>query len=130
MSLTLLDTHLILWGAAEPHRLPRSARACMEDPARQLAFSVVAIWEVSIKLTRRRPGFAFDPARLRRLLLGNGYREIDITGEHALAVRDLPALHGDPFDRILIAQARVEGASLLTVDAAMARYGAPVELAQ
>ncbi|MBX9701588.1 MAG: type II toxin-antitoxin system VapC family toxin [Acetobacteraceae bacterium] len=126
--LVLLDTHLILWGAAEPHRLPAAARARIEDPATHLAFSVVAIWEVSIKLARRRPGFLFDPARLRTLLLANGYREIDITGAHALAVRDLPRVHGDPFDRILIAQARVEGATLLTVDAAMARYGAPVEL--
>ena len=99
----------------------------MEDPRQALAFSVVAIWEVTIKLTRRRPGFSFDPARLRRLLIASGYREINITGEHALAVRDLPPVHGDAFDRILIAQARVEGARLLTVDAAMARYGAPVE---
>jgi PIN domain nuclease of toxin-antitoxin system len=67
-----------------------------------------------------------DPRRLRRGLLEGGYREIAVTGEHAVAVVRLPPLHKDPFDRILVAQADVEGATLLTADAAVARYGGPV----
>ncbi len=128
MSLLLLDTHLVLWAAAEPARLPALARAQMADRVNALAFSAVAIWEVSIKAARPRPGFAVQPGRLRRLLLATGYREVAVTGEHAAEVARLPPLHRDPFDRIMIAQARVEGAALLTVDAAMARYGEPVRM--
>lgn len=64
--------------------------------------------------------------RLRTLLIANGYAELNITGDHALAVQHLPPVHRDPFDRILIAQARVEGMSLLTKDKRMIDYGAPV----
>ena len=64
--------------------------------------------------------------RLRTKLLANGYAELNITGDHALAVQHLPPVHRDPFDRILIAQARVEGMSLLTKDKRMIEYGAPV----
>jgi len=67
-----------------------------------------------------------DAAELREGLLAAGYQEIAVTGEHAAAVARLPPLHKDPFDRLLIAQATLEGATLLTSDAEMARYGEPV----
>lgn len=126
MRLLLLDTHLVLWAAAEPARLPTRARALLEADDADLSFSAVAIWEVAIKTGRQRPGFAVSPARLRGRLMAAGYREIAVTGEHAAEVAALPPLHRDPFDRMLIAQARVEGALLLTVDRVMASYGAPV----
>lgn len=128
MALLLLDTHLVLWAAGEPERLPAKARALMADPGHALAFSAVAVWEVAIKAARGRPGFAVRPGRFRRLLLAAGYREIAVSGEHAVAVADLPPIHKDPFDRVLVAQARVEGATLLTADATVARYGDPVAL--
>lgn len=128
MSRLLLDTHLVLWAAGEPSRLPSTASKLMIDRNNTLAFSPVAIWEVAIKAARSRPGFTLSASRLRRLLLAAGYEEICITGEHAAAVALLPLLHKDPFDRMLIAQARVEGCPLLTVDAMMAQYGAPVTL--
>lgn len=91
-------------------------------------FSVASIWEVAIKTARGRAEFHVDAEELRGGLLGAGYQELDVTGAHAIAASRLPLLHKDPFDRMLVAQATVEGATLLTVDAAVARYGAPVRL--
>ena len=122
----LLDTHLLLWAASEPKRLSAKARALLLDPANHLVFSSASLWEVSIKNGIERPDFNVDPRRLWRMLLVNGYRELPITSEHTVAVNDLPPLHKDPFDRILVAQARVEGLTLLTVDKVVAKYGAGV----
>lgn len=119
----LLDTHLLLWAAGEPQRLPAKARALLLDPANQLIFSSASLWEISIKNGLDRFDFNVDPRRLWRMLLVNGYRELPITSEHTVAVNDLPPLHKDPFDRILVVQARVEGLTLLTVDKMVAKYG-------
>ena len=119
----LLDTHLLLWAAGEPQRLSAKARALLLDSANQLVFSSASLWEISIKNGLERPDFNVDPRRLWRMLLVNGYRELPVTSEHAVAVNDLPPLHKDPFDRIFVAQARVEGLTLLTADKAVAKYG-------
>ena len=119
----LLDTHLLLWAASEPGRFSAKARALLLEPANQLIFSSASLWEISIKRSLERSGFNVDPRRLWRMLLINGYRELPITSEHTIAMNDLPSLHQDPFDRILVAQARVEGLLLLTVDKAVAKYG-------
>ena len=119
----LLDTHLLLWAAIEPKRLSAKARNLLLDPANQLIFSAASLWEISIKNGLDRSGFKVDSRRLWRLLLVNGYRELPVSSEHSIAVDDLPPMHKDPFDRILIAQARVEGMLLLTVDKAVAKYG-------
>jgi PIN domain nuclease of toxin-antitoxin system len=123
----LLDTHLLLWGAAKPERVPAAARAMIEDPAHQLIFSAASLWEIAIKLGLGRSDFRVDPALLRRGLLDNGYTELAITGRHAVIVTGLPALHKDPFDRMLIAQAMADGLLLLTVDPAVARYPGPIQ---
>ena len=119
----LLDTHLLLWAASEPKRLSAKARTLLLDPANHLVFSSASLWEISIKNGLERSDFNVDPRRLWRMLLVNGYRELPVTSEHAVAVNELPPLHKDPFDRILVAQARVEGLLLLTVDKAVAKYG-------
>lgn len=119
----LLDTHLLLWAAGESERLSPKARALLLDPANHLVFSSASLWEISIKNGLDRADFNVDPRRLWRMLLVNGYRELPITSEHTVAVNDLPPLHKDPFDRILVAQARVEGLTLLTADKAVAKYG-------
>jgi len=124
----LLDTHLLLWAAGEPERLSPQARALLLDTANQPVFSAASLWEIGIKRGLGRADFAVDPRRLWRMLLANGYRELPIATEHSLAVGELPPLHKDPFDRILVAQARVEGLRLLTVDTVVAHYGAPVLL--
>jgi PIN domain nuclease of toxin-antitoxin system len=123
----LLDTHLLLWAAGEPGRLPRAALAAIEDPENELVFSAASLWEVAIKRGLGRENFTADPRLLRRGLLDNGYEELPITGEHTLGIDLLPPIHKDPFDRILISQAIVEGITLLTVDEQMARYPAPVQ---
>lgn len=119
----LLDTHLLLWAASEPKRLSAKARTLLLDPANHLVFSSASLWEISIKNGLERADFNVDPRRLWRMLLVNGYRELPIISEHTVAVNDLPPLHKDPFDRILVAQARVEGLTLLTADKAVAKYG-------
>jgi PIN domain nuclease of toxin-antitoxin system len=124
----LLDTHLLLWGASEPNRLPAPALAMIEDPAHQLLFSAASLWEIAIKNSLGRSDFRADPALLRRGLLDNGYTELAITGRHAVAGASLPALHKDPFDRILIAQASADGLLLLTVDPGVARYPGPIQI--
>jgi PIN domain nuclease of toxin-antitoxin system len=119
----LLDTHVLLWAASEPKRLSAKAQAMLLDPANQPVFSAASLWEISIKSSLDRLDFKVDPRRLWRMLLASGYRELAVTAEHAVAVNELPAKHKDPFDRILIAQARVEGMLLLTADRAVAKYG-------
>jgi PIN domain nuclease of toxin-antitoxin system len=87
-----------------------------------LFFSAASIWEVIIKKGLNRPDFQVDPLALYWGLLDNGYTEIDITSRHTLLVASLPAIHKDPFDRILIAQAKAESAVLLTSDKTVSHY--------
>jgi PIN domain nuclease of toxin-antitoxin system len=122
----LLDTHLLLWASGPTELLPDTAVAMLGDPHNELWFSVVSLWEITIKHGLRRGDFQVDPRVFRRELLENGYSELTITAEHALAVGLLPPIHKDPFDRILVAQATVEAIILLTSDATVARYPGPV----
>ena len=124
----LLDTHLLLWAAATPERLPRTARTLFADPESELVFSVVSLWEVAIKNGLGRADFRVDPRILRRGLLENGYVELQVAGSHAVAVDLLPAIHRDPFDRMLVTQAQVEGLTLLTLDPVVGRYPGPIRL--
>ena len=124
----LLDTHLLLWVANEPKRLPRAARVQIESPENELLFSAASIWEITIKRGLGREDFDVDPRVLRRALLDNGYTELPITGEHAINVDRLPSEHNDPFDRILVAQAMMEGITLLTNDRKLTEYRGPVRL--
>lgn len=119
----LLDTHLLLWAAGQPDRLPARAREMLLDSGNTLSFSSASLWEIVIKRGLGRDDFRVDPRRLWRMLLANGYREVPVTSEHTLAVGELPNLHRDPFDRLLVAQARVDGLLLLTVDEVVGNYG-------
>ena len=124
----LLDTHLLLWSAGQPHRLSKAARELIGSPANDPVFSAVSLWEIAIKRGLGRVDFQVDPRLLRRGLLDNGYLELSMTSDHAVAVEGLAPLHRDPFDRILIAQATVEGVLLLTADSQVAQYPGPVRL--
>lgn len=119
----LLDTHVLLWAAGKPDRLGAAGQQLLLDPAHSLLFSPISLWEIAIKRTLGRPDFHADPRRLWRMLTAHGYRELPVTSEHAVAVDSLPPLHKDPFDRLLLAQARVEGCELLTADTALVAYG-------
>jgi len=126
----LLDTHILLWAALfagnAADQLPAEAVRLIGDPGNEVWFSAASIWEVTIKHGLRQPGFMPDPHLLRRSLLNSGYVDLPITSDHALAVGQLPRLHKDPFDRLLIAQATVEGVTLLTSDTAVAAYPGPI----
>ncbi len=122
----LLDTHILLWAAGQPDRLSDAARVVLLDPRNSLFFSVASIWEIIIKRGIGRDDFKIDTYRLRKMLIVNGYTELPITAEHVLRVDSLPMLHKDPFDRVLVAQARSEAMQLLTVDSAVIQYGEAV----
>ena len=122
----LVDTHLLLWAASAPDKLPAAARDLIDDSENSLLFSVASIWEIAIKRDLGRDDFKVDPRLLRRGLLDNGYEELAITSEHAVSVDSLPPIHRDPFDRLLIAQATVEGIILLTADEHVGDYPGPI----
>jgi len=122
----LLDTYLLLWAAGPSPRLSAQARRLIDEQDNELVVSAASLWEIAIKSGLRRPNFRIDAALLRRNLLNNSYQELAVTSEHAVAVANLPLLHRDPFDRILVAQSIVEGITLLTSDPLVAQYPAPV----
>ena len=124
--ILLLDTHLLLWAAGHPERLSEEARSMITEPRNALWFSAVSLWEITIKKGLGRQDFQIDPHLLRRGLLDNGYTELAITSQHAMATAHLPHLHKDPFDRMLVAQAESEGVLLLTADEVVAQYPGPV----
>ncbi len=121
----LIDTHILLWAVAESDRLSPALSDVLADGQNSIYFSVINLWEMVIKSSLPRHDLKIEAAVARREALAYGFRELQVTAEHAFAVRLLPAIHKDPFDRLLIAQARAEGLQLLTVDAQMQRYLAP-----
>jgi PIN domain nuclease of toxin-antitoxin system len=122
----LLDTQILLWAAGQPEHLSAAARRQLNNSGNELIFSAASMWEIAIKNALGRIDFRVEPRVLRRGLLDNGYSELPITSEHAVNADGLPSLHKDPFDRLLLAQALVEGITLLTADAQLARYRGPV----
>lgn len=118
----LLDTHLLLWAAASSKRLPREARALLEDLDNEAYYSAASIWEIAIKSSLGRKDFRIDLAALQSALPQIGLIELPVRAAHAVGVTRLPPIHRDPFDRLLIAQSIAEPLTLLTNDALLARY--------
>jgi PIN domain nuclease of toxin-antitoxin system len=122
----LLDTQLLLWTYFHPERLSPAAVRVLSNGRNELCFSAASIWEIAIKSGLSSPAFCVDVNLLRSHARRDGYEEIAILGSHALTAGELPRIHKDPFDRLLIAQAVVEGIPLLTVDARIGRYPGPI----
>lgn len=122
----LLDTHILLWATALPGRLPFAVASILQSADTRPYFSVVNIWEVAIKAALGRSDFTVEPDKLRHRWLDNGYVELDVTGDHAVAIGQLPPIHRDPFDRMLVTQATVGGLELLTSDPMVAKYPGPI----
>jgi PIN domain nuclease of toxin-antitoxin system len=118
----LLDTHALLWWLDGGGRLGPRSVAAIGHPAAQVWVSAVSIWEISIKTAIGRLQFDLPPGKSIATVLEKGSRPLPITHRHAFAVGDLPLHHADPFDRMLIAQARCEDLTLVTADAAIAAY--------
>ena len=116
----LLDTHALVWFLIEPRKLPVSLAEILVDPAHDVRVSAVSTWEVAIKAGLGRLSLPLD--RLERVIDETGFTPLPVTIAHSLAVRDLPRHHRDPFDRLLIAQARCERLTLVSRDTAIRRY--------
>ena len=122
----LLDTNLLVWAMGEPERLDPALVHLLEDPMNTPVFSVASLWELVIKRGLDRPDFRLEPPLLRQALLEAGWRELPVEAHHVLVVGQLPALHRDPFDRLLLAQAQADGLLLITADQQLAQYPGPV----
>jgi len=128
VSRFLVDTQLLLWSASGSRKLPAAVGRLFRDGRHQFHVSAASLWEVAIKTSLGRADFHVDVGDFREVLLGNGFREVAITAGHAVAVAALPALHADPFDRMLVAQANVEPMVLITADERLARYPGTIEV--
>ena len=94
-----------------------------------MMFSALSLWEIAIKTRSRPPRFSRRCGILRRSLFDNNYAELPVTGAHAAGLASLPPIHKDPFDRMLVAQAMIEGLTLLTADPVVAKYPGDIRLA-
>jgi PIN domain nuclease of toxin-antitoxin system len=124
----ILDTHLLLWAAAEPDRLPAGARRRIESADNDVLFSAASVWELAIKMDTGRLDVETTLEEIIVAAVDMGFTELPVSATHAAAVRGLPRHHRDPFDRLLVAQATVEPARLLTVDRALVQYSDLVDL--
>jgi len=119
----LLDSHVVLWSLQSPERLPTEVVTVITDPGNSVDVSVASLWELAIKQSIGKLTVDGD---LREHLTLQSFSELPVLGEHAVAVRGLPPHHRDPFDRLLIAQARCEGLTIVTSDPAFAAYDVPI----
>ena len=119
----LLDTHAFLWWVIDSPELSQSARSVMGDSTNELYLSAASGWEIAIKIKLGRLEIAGDPEKLipEQMVL-NAISGLPVQMSHAIHVFQLPYLHRDPFDRILIAQARVEEIPIITRDSAISQY--------
>jgi PIN domain nuclease of toxin-antitoxin system len=115
----LLDTHALLWATVSPEILTASARSAIADPDNDVAFSAGSVWELAIKQSAGRLEL---PGDFVQAILDRRYSELAISVEQALAAAELPAHHRDPFDRMLIAQAQLDGRTIVTRDRVFAAY--------
>ena len=115
----LLDTHVILWGLQDDPHLKPGCRDLISDPNHEVFYSIASVWEICIKIAK---GNLVVPDDLQLALEYSMFRQLPIKFEHALEIRALPLHHRDPFDRMLIAQARIENLTLVTRDPRIQKY--------
>lgn len=118
----LLDTQILLWVISAPERVSPSVRATLLDAENDVLFSAVSIWEIAIKAALRRPEFVARPEAVATEARDIGFIELPVYSSAASRVADLPLIHRDPFDRLLVAQAIAEPAVLYTADARLGAY--------
>ena len=119
----LVDTHLLIWSVANSGKMPETARTILEDAANECIFSAASIWEIALKHIKRPDDIPLGAEDARRLFLDAGYLELPVSARHSSFVEQLPRIHLDPFDRMLVAQAQLEGMQLLTHDHVLSPYG-------
>ncbi|HEX6464851.1 MAG TPA: type II toxin-antitoxin system VapC family toxin [Vicinamibacterales bacterium] len=124
----LLDTQLLLWSAAHSARLRNEVRELIEDADNDVYYSAASIWEIALKSALRKRDFRVDIVALTDSLPSKGFSELPITARHAAAVSQLPPIHRDPFDRVLVAQSVNEPMVLLTTDNVLYAYGPTIRV--
>lgn len=124
----LVDTHILIWAAANDLRLSRVARDILSSSEHQIFASTVSIWEIAIKRSKNLLSMAVSTTDFVELCVQNDFPVLPFTARHAAAVEFLPLVHADPFDRALIAKAKLEGFRFLTHDELLQEYGSFVEL--
>ncbi|RMI09552.1 type II toxin-antitoxin system VapC family toxin [Cellulomonas triticagri] len=122
MSTYLLDTHVFLWLLADPDRVPEEVRSTLDDPRHDLAVSAASAMEIATKTRLGKLDGQPVLSSWRHAVAGIGARELPVTGEHGVLAGSLRWEHRDPFDRLLVAQAQLEPATLVTRDAAVVAY--------
>ena len=128
MSRFLVDTQLLLWNVGGSKKLPARVARLFREGRHEFFYSVASLWEIAIKSSLGRSDFTVDPGAVRDSLEANGFQELPIAATHAVAVSALPVLHGDPFDRLLVAQALTEPMALITTDERLAAYPGSIEV--
>ncbi|WP_280776451.1 type II toxin-antitoxin system VapC family toxin [Rhizobium sp. SG_E_25_P2] len=118
----MADTNILLWMMSSHPRLSQNHLNVLRSPANEIYFSATSIFEIAVKQQIGKFDFNVDAAEIRAALIERGYRELPVTGAHAVRVLDLPLIHRDPFDRLLIAQALSEDLVLMTADHVVADY--------
>ena len=118
----LLDTHVALWAITDSDRLSRTARELITADRAVVWVSVVSLWEIAIKHSLGRGDMPVSAKAAAGYFRASGFRVLAIQAEHTMGIEDLPDIHADPFDRLLVAQALAEPMRLLTHDALVARY--------
>jgi PIN domain nuclease of toxin-antitoxin system len=122
----LLDTHVLIWWLEDPTQVAVHVREAVSRPENHVLVSAVSAWEIAIK---RSIGKLNVPQDLEIVVPGSGFEWLPVTAKHAIATESLPPIHRDPFDRLLVAQAIVEEATIVTRDANMPKYAVPSILA-
>ena len=121
----LLDTHIILWAALDVKKLSRKAKGILENPDNILYFSPVSLWEISIKHAKHPDQMPITSERTKELALKMGLIELPVRSRHGVDIANLPDVHNDPFDRIMIAQAKTDDLFFVTHDALLKYYNEP-----
>lgn len=128
MSRFLVDTQLLLWNVYGSRKLPPRVGRLFREGRHEFFYSAASLWEISIKASRGRADFEVDAGQVRDALEENGFLELPISAQHAVALSTLPSIHADPFDRMLVAQAVVEPMALITSDERLAAYPGTIEV--
>ena len=128
MSRFLVDTQLLLWNVYGSRKLPAKVARLFREGRHEFFYSAASIWEIAIKAALGRKDFVADAAAIHDTLDANGFLELPIAAQHTVAVSSLPAIHGDPFDRMLVAQCLVEPMVLVTSDERLAAYPGTIEI--
>jgi PIN domain nuclease of toxin-antitoxin system len=128
MSRFLVDTQLLLWNVYGSRKLPAKVARLFRDGRHEFFYSAASLWEIAIKAARGRGDFAADTAAIRDTLEANGFHELPVAAQHAIAFSGLPPIHADPFDRMLVAQSIVEPMALITTDERLAAYPGTIEV--